>query len=434
MSPLEINRPFRKASASYVSLSLSGEESFPNPTISLLDGRTQRTTRSLSSSDEDSCLTSPQTDVLSINTTSPIRLSCIPFTPLYSPPKRVTKLAMLKSNEVPPEVELTISKFIEEFGNTDVLPVLRGILTFKTFRYKAETQNQMISPYIEKSLSMSLRYKNMECNLSITTLPDTPAEIQFTNLSRDTVRTPRTPIIRFNSSLETSNTFVPTSSYENCPIKLLETSQTREDNPISDTSSRTQLTTIPQINVVRRPNNIPVKLLKILREFVSKLGDVTVLTDSEFPNLPTEISDIFRQISKDAHLLYPWKYLFLVLILQFREVLNTYDEVSAVYRKEQTSMLQYIDSLLVQRFKQEPPFTIQQTCELLSEPKKCYKSKLKYIRAFEKVMTVSSCAKVHCHTPKRPSSSMSPDSIFSPSAKQMKHEVSITVGTTILGV
>ena len=315
MSPLEINRPFRKASASYVSL--SGEESFPNPNISLLDGRTQRTTRSLSSSDEDSCLTSPQTDVLSINTTSPIRLSCIPFTPLYSPPKRVTKLAMLKSNEVPPEVELMISKFFEEFGNTDMLPVLRGIFAFKIFRYKAETQNQMISPYIEKSLSIPLRYKNMEYNLRITPLtkrvrscssnqamlgrraigmtrwtnnssfqsnskhisdisyencpiklletsqtkqnPDTPAEIQFTNLSRNKVRTPS--IIRFNSSLETSNTFVPTSSYENCPIKLLETSQTREDNPISDTSSRTQLTTIPQINVVRRPNNIPVKLL-----------------------------------------------------------------------------------------------------------------------------------------------------------------------------
>ena len=174
--------------------------------------------------------------------------------------------------------------------------------------------------------------------------------------------------------------------------------------------------------------------LNILKEFVPKLGDVTVLTDSEFPNLPTEISDIFRQISEDAQVLYPWEYLLPVLILQFREVLNTYDEVSAVYRKEQTSMLQYIDSLLVQRFKQEPPFTIQRICELLSEPKKCYKSKLKYIRAFEKVMTVSSCAKVHCHTPKRPSSSMSPDSIFSPSAKQMKHEVSITVGTTILGV
>ena len=254
-----------------------------------------------------------------------------------------------------------ISKFFKEFVNTDVLPVLRGILTFKTFRYKAETQNQMISPYIEKSLSMPLRYKNMEYNLRVTPLtkrvrscssnqtmpdrraigmtrwtnnssfqsnsklisdisyenspiklletsqtkqnPDTPAKTQFTNLSRNTVRTPS--IIRFNSSLETSNTFIPTNSYENCPIKLLETSQTREDTPIRDTPvrtqqdsnnilinkpllnhsfsvcpiklletsqtredtsiidtpSRTQLTTIPQTNVVKRPNNIPVKLL-----------------------------------------------------------------------------------------------------------------------------------------------------------------------------
>ena len=169
--------------------------------------------------------------------------------------------------------------------------------------------------------------------------------------------------------------------------------------------------------------------LNILKEFVSKLGDVTVLTDSEFPNLPTEISDIFRQISEDAQVLYPWKYLFPVLILQFREVLNTYDEVTADYREEQMSMLQHIDSLLVQRFKQAPPFTIQRICDLLSEPKKFYKSKLKYIRAFEKVMTVISHAKVHCRTPTRPSS-VSPDSKFSPPAKRMKHEVS-TASTVI---
>ena len=74
--------------------------------------------------------------------------------------------------------------------------------------------------------------------------PDTPAEIQFANLSRDTVRTPR--ITSFNSSFETSNTFVPTNSYENCPIKLLETSKTRDNTPISDTSSGTQPTAIPQ--------------------------------------------------------------------------------------------------------------------------------------------------------------------------------------------
>ena len=164
--------------------------------------------------------------------------------------------------------------------------------------------------------------------------------------------------------------------------------------------------------------------LNILKEFVSKLGDVTVLTDSEFPNLPTEISDIFRQISEYARVLYPWKYLFPVLILQFREILNTYDEVPADYREEQTSMLQHIDSLLVQRFKLAPPFTIQRICDLLSGHQECYKSKIKYIRAFENVMTVVSLAKVHC-TEKR--SSSSPDSILSPPAKRMKHEVSITV-------
>ena len=105
MSHLEINRPIRKVSAS--SVSLSGEESFPNPTICLLDVRTQRTTRSL-------------------------------------------------------YVDQKIYGYFKEFGNTDMLPVLPGILAFKTFRYKAETLNQMISPYIEQSLSMPLRYKNMD--------------------------------------------------------------------------------------------------------------------------------------------------------------------------------------------------------------------------------------------------------------------------------
>ena len=169
--------------------------------------------------------------------------------------------------------------------------------------------------------------------------------------------------------------------------------------------------------------------LNILKDYVSKLENVTVLTDSEIPILPSEVSDVFCQISEDAHILYPWKYLYTVLIIKFKEVLNTFDEVTADRREEQTSMLEHIDSLLVHRFKQAPPFTIQRICDLLSEPKKFYKSKLKYIRAFEKVLTVISLAKVHCRSPTRLSSA-SPDSKFSPPAKRIKHEVS-TASTVI---
>lgn len=169
--------------------------------------------------------------------------------------------------------------------------------------------------------------------------------------------------------------------------------------------------------------------LSILTEYVSKLGELTVLTDSEIPTLPNDISDIFCQISENAQILYPWKYLYTVLIVKFKEVLSTFEEVTADHREEQSSMLAHVDSLLVQRFKQAPPFTIQRICDLLSEPKKFYKSKLKYIRAFEKVMTVISHAKVQCLSPTRHSST-SPDSKFSPPAKRMKHEVS-TASTVI---
>ena len=365
------------------------------------DGHTLHTTRSLTSSDGESYSTSPlktlelnidklsheqvrdvskspplsncitttqQTDILCLDTTSPIRLSRTPFTPLYSPPKRITKLARLESNEVLPEVELMISKFFKEFINTDALPVLRGILTFKSFRYKAETQNRMISPYIEKSLSVPLRYKDMEYTLKITPLSkrypnrgcsynparraigmsrsnsdnsfqsnsklvsdtsyencpiklletsqtkiaaDTPSKMHLTNISRsDTVKSPS--MIRLNNSLESSNISVSNNTYENypinlletsqmredtsirdtpaktqltsnkihvnnsigiandpllnssydtCPIKLLGTSQMREDTSITDTPIRTHLTNLSQTNIVRTPNNIPIKLL-----------------------------------------------------------------------------------------------------------------------------------------------------------------------------
>ena len=267
--------------------------------------------------------TTQQTDILCLNNTSPIRIYRTPFTPLYSPPNRITKLAKLESNEVLPEIELMISKFFKEFVNTDVLPVLRGILTFKTFRYRTEAQNEMISPYIEKSVSIPLHYNNFEYTFKMIPLSkrvlsrgcssnqammgrravgmtsssnsfqnnsklvsdtsfencpiklletsqtkldtDIPSKIYLANIPRNNlVKTPN--IIRFNNSLETSNIFVPNNSYENCPIKLLETSQTKEDTSIRETPIQTQLTSNnirlnkPLLNISYE--NCPIKLLE----------------------------------------------------------------------------------------------------------------------------------------------------------------------------
>ena len=194
---------------------------------------------------------------------------------------------------------------------------------------------------------------------------------------------------------------------------------TSQDN-LSNTLSR-ELT-------VPLAENDPDEQLRSLKDYVTKLGYISLSIDKEIPSLPSELADIVTQISKFAKVLFPWRYLYTIIIVKLREVLNTFDQVPVEKYEEETTLMENIDNLFSQRWKKAPPFTIQRVCDLLSEPKKYYKAKLKFLRAIDKVLTVVSHAKVHCISPPP---SLSSESKFSPPAKRLKHEVSTASTITI---
>ena len=172
----------------------------------------------------------------------------------------------------------------------------------------------------------------------------------------------------------------------------------------------------------------PDELLRSLKDYATKLGDISLSTEKEIPSLPNELSEIITQISKFTKVIFPWRYLYPVVIVKLREVLSSFDAVSDESQEEERTIINNIDKLFFQRFKDAPPFTIQRICDLLSEPKKFYKTKLKYLHAIDKVLTVISHAKVYCLSPPV---SLSSDSKFSPPAKRLKHELS-TASTIIV--
>lgn len=170
------------------------------------------------------------------------------------------------------------------------------------------------------------------------------------------------------------------------------------------------------------PENNCKDFFEILKGYISELGEMSLLSDKDLPTLPSEITDIISQISSNSKVLFPWKYLRPALIIKLKEVLSEFAPVTEDKQDEEMNIYINIDNLLLQRFKHAPPFTIQRICDLLSEPKKYYKTKLKYLRAFEKVLTVISHAKVHYQSP--PLSSNSSEPKFSPPPKRLKQEIS----------
>ena len=173
--------------------------------------------------------------------------------------------------------------------------------------------------------------------------------------------------------------------------------------------------------------NYPDELFRTLKDYVTKLGDISLLIDKEIPSLPIELSDIITQISNYAKILYPWRYVYTIIIVKLKEVLSSFDQVPDE-KQEETTIMKNIDKLFTQRFKKAPPFTLQRVCDLLSEPKKFYKTKQKFLRAIDKVLTVISHAKVQCISPLP---SLSSESRFSPPAKRLKQELS-TASTVII--
>ncbi|KAI6657661.1 hypothetical protein LOD99_404 [Oopsacas minuta] len=181
--------------------------------------------------------TKNQQDCLNLDPTSPLKLCLkqeprIPFAPLH-PPQRLRRLNVLNQDEVPPEVEHTISNVFGDFINTDMLPVLRCILTFNNYRHQGERYNRIISPYIEKSISMPLRLKNVNYTLKITPIKHlTTSQPIKSNLSPSQLMLHRRAKSTSNRSTITSfhstNKYIqPKRSNDNCPIKLLETSHTK---------------------------------------------------------------------------------------------------------------------------------------------------------------------------------------------------------------
>ena len=161
---------------------------------------------------------------------------------------------------------------------------------------------------------------------------------------------------------------------------------------------------------------------KVLSEYISDIGEISLLSDKLTPALPNEISDIISQISSNAKVLFPWQFLRPALMIKLKEVLSDFPPVSEDKHEEERNSYKNIDNLLLQRFKNAPPFTLQRVCDLLTEPKKYYKMKIKFIRAVEKVLTVISYAKVHYQSPPLASNCSEPK--FSPPPKRLKQEVS----------
>ena len=76
----------------------------------------------------------------------------------------------MNSEEVPAEVEQIISTAYREFINTDMIQVLRGILTFRNYKFRAEKHSKMLTPYIETSIKLPLKIKDENFILKLTPL------------------------------------------------------------------------------------------------------------------------------------------------------------------------------------------------------------------------------------------------------------------------
>ena len=118
-------------------------------------------------------------DILTLSSTQGIQLVQKHLSLLPSKPnvplrpfihKQPFRFATLDSEEVPTEVEQIISTAFREFINTDMIQVLRGILTFRNYRLRGENHNRILSPYIERSITLPLKIRDENFTLKLTPL------------------------------------------------------------------------------------------------------------------------------------------------------------------------------------------------------------------------------------------------------------------------